>query len=58
VDAVKSQLLMSAGARVQVENRRGQTPLALTADPRPGGLYFQPLHRSSAELLQKLGAKE
>jgi len=44
------RLLADKGARVDVKNRRGQTPLAVTPQPRDS--------RSTAALLRELGAKE
>jgi ankyrin len=44
------QVLVDHGAKLDVKNRRGQTPLAVTPQPRGEG--------STAALLRKLGAKE
>jgi len=44
------ELLVANGAQLAVKNRRGQTPLSLTPEPRGPG--------SAADLLRKLGAKE
>ena len=51
------QLLSDKGAALNVKNKRGQTPLALTRDAGAGAARGQPELRSTAELLRKLGAK-
>jgi ankyrin repeat protein len=52
------QLLAERGAKLEMKNRRGQTPLAITAGPRPGNAYGQSVLRSTGDLLRKLGAKQ
>jgi ankyrin repeat protein len=53
------QFLADRGARLEAKNRKGETPLALTA-PLPANVYRGGTggHKSTADLLRKLGAKE
>lgn len=52
------QLLADKGAKLDVKNKRGQTPLALTLARPKGGAEGQPRYKSTADLLRKLGATE
>jgi hypothetical protein len=52
------QLLVDSGAKLDVKNKRGQTPLALTLVRPKGGVEGQPRFKSTADLLRKLGATE
>jgi ankyrin repeat protein len=53
-------LLVEHGARLDVKNKRGQTPLSITTVAAIRGFYaMDPAQRkATAELLQKLGATE
>jgi len=53
------QFLADSGAKLDVKNKKEQTPLALlTAAPRPAGAPADPAREKTIELLRKLGAKE
>ena len=51
------EFLAQRGAKLDVKNKRGQTPLAMTAGQQ---LAFEDsqAYKSTADLLRKLGAKE
>lgn len=52
------QALPDRGAEIEVRNKRGQTPLALTAQPPPPGLVvYQPDLEGMGHLLRKFGGK-
>jgi hypothetical protein len=50
------QFLAENGAKVDAKNRQGRTPLSMTR--RRGGREGMVEHKTTAELLRKLGAKE
>jgi uncharacterized protein len=52
------QFLAQNGARLDVKNRRGQTPLMLATDERSAGVFGRDSLGRTAELLRELGAKE
>ena len=53
------QLLVDSGAKVDVKNKKEQTPLAIVAAaPRVGGAQADAAREKTADLLRKLGAKE
>jgi ankyrin repeat protein len=52
------QLLADKGAKLDVKNKRGVTPLAATLVTRKGDEGGQPRLKSTADLLRKLGATE
>ena len=51
------QWLAQNGAKVDVKNKKGQTPLAL-ATPRPAAAGMPPVDTSAADLLRRLGASQ
>jgi ankyrin len=51
------QALVENGARLDVKNEKGQTPLAIATGPRPGSDKPEAAN-PTADLLRKLGAKE
>ncbi|HEX6896517.1 MAG TPA: ankyrin repeat domain-containing protein [Bryobacteraceae bacterium] len=52
------QWLVAKGAKLDAKNKRGKTPLALTAANREGTVVGEPVLKSTEELLRQLGAKE
>jgi ankyrin repeat protein len=52
------QLLADCGAKLDIKNKDGQTPLALTLNRPEGGVEGKPRFKSTADLLLKLGATE
>lgn len=52
------QLLAENGAKLDVKNKRGVTPLSVTLVTRKGDPGGQPRLKSTADLLRKLGATE
>jgi hypothetical protein len=57
LDGVVS-FLVEKGARLDVKNKAGQTPLDLTMSrPAPGATGTEVMFKSTAELLRQLGAR-
>jgi ankyrin repeat protein len=58
--AVIVEILASKGAKLDVKNKRGQTPLAMTMVQAGAAGSFVPdeARKSAAEMLRKLGVTE
>ena len=52
------QYLVDHGAKLDIANQRGQTPLKLAQDERSAGVFGRDSLKSTEELLRRLGAKE
>jgi ankyrin repeat protein len=52
------QYLVDHGAKLDIANQRGQTPLRLAQDERTAGVFGRDSLKSTEELLRQLGAKE
>ena len=52
------QYLVDHGAKLDIANGRGQTPLRLAQDERTAGVFGRDSLKSTEELLRQLGAKE